>query len=79
MGLDVRTFTVYWILKQQGIASPEAVAAEVCGVLQRFPNHRDNPDEMRRLKADLYKVFLKAGAKETMVPLADRILRLSHE
>ncbi len=78
MGLDVRTFTVYWILKQQGIASPEAVAAEVCGVLQRFPNHRDNPDEMRRLKADLYKVFLKAGAKETMVPLAERILRLGN-
>lgn len=76
MGLDVRTFTVYWILKQQGIVSPEAVAAEVCVVLQRFPNHRDNPDEMRHLKADLYKVFLKAGAKETMVPLADRILRL---
>ncbi len=76
LGLDTRSFTVYWVLKQLGIASPREVAASVCAVLERFPNYRDNAGELRRLKAELYKVFLQAGAKETMVALADRILRL---
>ncbi|MGA9750627.1 MAG: HsdR family type I site-specific deoxyribonuclease, partial [Acidobacteriota bacterium] len=76
LGLDVKTFTIYWVLKQQGVSMPQAVAAQVCAALQRFPNHRDNPGELRRLKADLYKVLLQAGAKETMVALTERILRL---
>jgi type I restriction enzyme, R subunit len=76
LGLDTRTFTVYWVLKQEGVALPEEVAASVASMLERYPNHRDNADELRRLKADLYKVLLQAGAKEKMVALADRILRL---
>ncbi len=76
LGLNARTFTVYWVLKQEGIASPDGVAADVVAILGRYPNHWDNPDEMRHLKADLYKVLLQAGAKEKMVALAERILRL---
>jgi type I restriction enzyme R subunit len=76
LGLDVQTFTVYWVLKQEGVASPQDVANIVMGILKQYPNHRDNSDELRRLKADLYKALLQAGAKEKMVYLAERILRL---
>jgi hypothetical protein len=76
--MDTQTFSVYWILKQAGVKNGEIVAAQVGGLLKRFPNWQQNVSELRALKAKLYKGFIPAVGKEKMVELTlvDRLLRI---
>jgi len=75
-GLDANAFTVYWVLKQAGVESPDALAGGLEQAFQRHPNYRDDPQELRLLKAEVYKVLLPAVGKDRMVDLAERLLRL---
>lgn len=76
-GFDINTFTIYWVLKQVGIGAPEQTAPAVDGVFRRYPNYVYNAAEMRKLKAELYKVLLPVVGKDRMVEVVDRLLRLS--
>jgi type I restriction enzyme, R subunit len=78
-GLDLNTFTIYWVLKQAGASDPGGLAPSLNAAFERFPHHAHQPDELRRLKAELYKVLLPAVGKERMVELADRLLRLQRK
>ena len=75
-GFDNNTFAIYLVLKQFGTSQPEEVAPLVNSAFQRFPNYRYNTSEQRHLKAELYKVLLRAVGKERMVDLADQLLGL---
>ncbi len=75
-GLDLNTFTIYWILKQAGVQEPEKVAPMLNAAFDRFPNYLHNAIQLRQLKAEIYKVLLPVVGKERMVELADRILKL---
>ncbi len=78
-GLDLNTFTIYWLLKQAGVSQPEKIAPSVEAAFRRFPNYVYNTAERRELKAELYKVLLPAAGKDRMVELAERILRLQRK
>ncbi|HEX2765642.1 MAG TPA: HsdR family type I site-specific deoxyribonuclease [Candidatus Limnocylindria bacterium] len=59
-GLTDVGFAVHWQLKQDAaLASARldslALAKEVESLLNKFPNWRENPDEQRRLRLNLYK------------------------
>ncbi len=75
-GFDLNTFTIFWVLKQEGASEPEKVAPLVDSAIKRFPNQVYNATQRRQLKAELYKVLLPAIGKARMVELADRLLRL---
>jgi type I restriction enzyme R subunit len=75
-GLDLNTFTIYWVVKQAEVSEPERLAPSLNAAFERFPNHAHHAGELRQLKAELYKVLLPAVGKERMVELADRLLRL---
>ncbi|MBI3015048.1 MAG: HsdR family type I site-specific deoxyribonuclease [Candidatus Tectomicrobia bacterium] len=75
-GFDDNTFAVYLVLRQFGASQPEKVAPLVNSAFQRFPNYGYNTSEQRHLKAELYKVLLRAVGKERMVDLAENLLRL---
>lgn len=75
-GFDVDTFTVYWVLRQAGAPGADHLAPRLGAAFRRFPNHAHNSDELRRLKAELYKILLPAVGKDRMVELVDRLLRL---
>ena len=70
-GFDVNTFTIFWILKQAGSSEADAIAPRLEEAFRRFPNQVHNPEERRRLKAELYKVLLPAVGKDRMVGIAD--------
>ncbi len=78
-GLDANTFEIFWLLKQEKLASPEALAAEINGAFTRFPNYRQNADEQRQLKAEIYKTLLKAVSGKRMVDLTETILRMTRQ
>ncbi len=75
MGFDATTFSIYWTLKQEGVSEPKKNAVTIRDIFDRFPNHRENVAELRQLKAELYKTLLPLVGKDSMVSLADKLLR----
>lgn len=76
VGLDPNTFTIFRILKQNEIGTAKEVAPTIEAAIQKRPHFKDNPAELRLLKADLYKVLLPVVGKSKMVAVAEEILRL---
>ncbi|MGH7984146.1 MAG: type I restriction endonuclease subunit R [Candidatus Udaeobacter sp.] len=76
IGLDAATFTIYWELKRENIADPKALAQNLKAVFDRFPNHRHNAEELRQLKAEIYKLLLSFVDGKKMVALTEKLLSL---
>ncbi len=75
-GLDDDTFEILWFLQKEKIADASTVAKEISSVYKRFPNYLSNADELRQLKAEIYKSLLRVTSGKRMVELADAILGL---
>ncbi len=76
LGFDVRAYAVHLRLKNEGLAAAEELTRKLAACVARFPNHGANPEELRQLKAELYKILLIEVGRQRMVELADAILRL---
>lgn len=68
-GLSSRAFGVYWTLKNDpGFESTGILVMDVAkraeDLLTRFPNAAVNPDEQRRLRTGLYRLFLGLNKEE---------------
>lgn len=74
-GLDDMTFSLYWELKREGVANARELAVSLEGVFARFPNYAVNPEELRQLKAELYKILLTVRQGAMMVALSDKLLK----
>lgn len=76
-GLDAGAFGVFWELKREGYNQEKArsLALEIEAAYGRFPNAGANADEMRQLKAEIYKVLLKVVSGTRMVALAEKVMR----
>ena len=57
-GFDVNTFSIYWILKQNGINDSEKIALDLKPVFDEYSNYKQNKNDFRLLKADLYQNLL---------------------
>lgn len=77
LGLDPSTFAVYWHLHGDGIKDALVVANEIQAAAAKYPNHRDNDDERRQLKSEIYRSLVTRGVDGAqMVRLGDAVLRL---
>ncbi len=76
-GFDRNTFAIYWTLKQEGIKESKKYAPLIDNAFNRFPNYKDNADELRQLKAELYKLALQFLGKDKMVSVVDELLKLN--
>lgn len=78
LGVDEHTFAMFQIVKQQGMAPDPALelAKNLQIVFGSYPEHRENPGQLRLLKAELYKHLLPAVGKKAMVATADQLLRI---
>jgi type I restriction enzyme R subunit len=77
-GLDARTFTIYWELKREGLDGAKKLAESVKALFDRFPDYRYNADELRQLKAEIYKLLLSVISGKKMVALTEKLLELTH-
>jgi type I restriction enzyme R subunit len=76
LGLDARAYAVYLHFKEAGLADAVELTRRIAACFVRFPNYAVNPEELRQLKAETYKVLLIEVGRQRMVELADTILRL---
>ena len=74
--MDDATFVLYWELKRHVYTDPKKLALEIAAAFSRFPNFNSNPDEMRQLKAELYKHLLAIAQGKAMVEIADRLIKV---
>lgn len=76
-GLEAGAFGVFWELKREGYDEGKArsLALEIEDAYNRFPNADANADELRQLKAEIYKVLLKVVNGAKMIALADKVMR----
>jgi type I restriction enzyme R subunit len=68
-GLSPKAFTATWALRDEpGLKAagidPKEIGREVEALMERFPNAQVNDDEQRRLRAGLYRPFLKLSPEE---------------
>ncbi len=75
-GLDDLTFTLFWELKRHLYKNPEKLAGALAEPFKRFPNFHANQDEMRELKAQIYKILLPEVQGKKMVEIADRLIKV---
>ena len=73
-GFDITTFGIYWVLRRNGIESPEGVAIAIGALFVKFPNRQDVA-ERRELKAELYRVLLPVVDKKRRTYIVEAILR----
>ncbi|HWU68969.1 MAG TPA: HsdR family type I site-specific deoxyribonuclease [Stenotrophobium sp.] len=77
LGLDPATFAVYWHLQGDGIKDALPMASEIMAAAAKYPNHRDNDDERRQLKSEIYRSLVTRGTDGAqMVRLGDAVLRM---
>ena len=75
-GLNDATFTLYWELKRHIYKDPKNLAIALAVPFNRFPNFDSNAEQMRQLKAELYKVLLPVVQGKKMVEIADRLIKV---
>jgi type I restriction enzyme R subunit len=75
-GFDIRTFSVYWVLRRGGVKDAVSLAPVLEDAFRQYPNHRENSNERRDLKAELYKILLRHADKGKRPALVDELLRV---
>lgn len=79
MRFDINTFTIFWTLKQEKIREPEIHSQAINSVFMRFPNFNHNAEELRQLKAELYKLLLPVTGKDRMIVLVEKLIKINRK
>lgn len=75
--LPAELFSIYWILRDQGIKNPEEKATSMKPIFENYPYWRTSEEYERKLKQEMLKIFTKAkiGVKKS-VELTNKILNV---
>lgn len=57
MSTDI--FSIYWLLKNEGISEAENIANEMIPIFREYPHWRNNGEQERGVRQELYKIFTK--------------------
>lgn len=75
--LPPEVFSVYWVLKDEGIENPEGKAASMKTVFELYPHWSTSEEYERKLKQEILKVFTKAGISvKKSVEVTNKILAI---
>lgn len=78
MDIPPEVFSIFWVLKQEGIEDPESKANQMKKVLNEFPHWGRSETHEREVKKELYNVLLQAGADDIpgVTEIANKIMRV---
>ncbi|MDZ7400014.1 MAG: type I restriction endonuclease subunit R, partial [candidate division KSB1 bacterium] len=76
--LPKEIFSIYWVLKNEGIGSPEACANQMIETFQRYPHFRTSSAQEREVRSKLFSVLVKSGLKdmERVKAISETIMRV---
>jgi type I restriction enzyme R subunit len=75
--MSAEVFTIFWMLKKEGIDHPEDKANQMRAVLEHYPHWRKSASHEREVKNALYAVLYQSGMKDTktVTKLGQTIMR----
>ncbi|HZO82319.1 MAG TPA: HsdR family type I site-specific deoxyribonuclease [Candidatus Binataceae bacterium] len=73
--LPSEAFTIFWLLKRDGVAEAEEVARAGAATFGRYPHWRTAPEQEREVRASLYKALIKAKV-EDVTGFVERLLAM---
>lgn len=74
-GMPVDTFSIFWAIHKEGMKNAEELAVRVNAVFEAHPHWRENTEELRALKRELYVVLMKPVGRERIKEFTDRLMR----
>jgi type I restriction enzyme R subunit len=63
-GMSPEAFSVFWILRREGVAKPEDVANEMTEILKKYPHWAKSERHERDVKQALYGSLVKGGISD---------------
>jgi len=77
--LDVQSFTMFWILKEQGLENHEALSQRASECFNSNAHWEGNSDEERNLTATLYGLLIKPLGIDKAKAVIDRLKKIQPE
>lgn len=75
--MDVETFSIFWLFKEEGINNPDNYAREMEKILEKCPYWRENEKHEREVKRYLIKILIDSGMdKKYIIPVTKKIIRV---
>ena len=59
--MSVDLFSVFWILKSEGLDEPEDIANQMSEVFEKYPHWKTSENHERKIKQELYKNLLQSS------------------
>ena len=59
--MSVDLFSVFWILKSEGLDEPENIANQMSEVFEKYPHWKTSENHERKIKQELYKNLLQSS------------------
>ena len=72
-------FSIYWVLKNEGLSNAEEISNEMVDVFNKYPYWRTSSEQERKIKQELYKLFIKKGMKNKIVEIGTKIVKILKE
>jgi len=61
MNIPTEAFSMYWVMKDQGIQDAEDKANEMIEVLKNYPHWGKSEEHERVVKLELYRLLINSG------------------
>lgn len=76
--MPVEIFSIFWVLKKEGIDQSENRANQMRAVLAKYPHWRKSESHEREVKRELYAVLFQSGMRDTrkVTETAKNIMRV---
>lgn len=75
--MPVEIFSIFWVLKNDGIDKPEDIANQMRDVLEKFPHWKKSERHEREVKQKLIGVLIQSGvAVEKVTNLSQSVMRV---
>jgi type I restriction enzyme R subunit len=60
--MSVEIFSIFWILKREGLDESEDIANQMSEVLEKYPHWKTSENHERKIKQELYKNLLQSSS-----------------
>lgn len=77
MDMTPEVFSVYWILKNEGVSEPEEKANSMTSIFEKYPYWKNSDEHERKLKQEILKIFTRAKINPKLATklVNDKILK----
>ena len=62
--MPAELFTIYWMLKENGLENAEVMANEMRNVLEKYPHWQKSNKHEIEIRSKLYEVVIHSGMKD---------------